>query len=152
MGKIFATKHTFTETTYYFMGIEVTRDIVMRLSDAHYWKMCTPERITAAGIEIRVIETPTLVATTPVDYSGPGLPRFVEEDGEFVYFLKQFGDRPAGFELRARISEKVGEIVVLDNFERRNFYCKGYKPEHKPIYADWEKFDLEGRTFSSLVW
>ncbi len=152
IGKEFATKGTFVKTIYYYKGREIDKDLVMLVSGAHYWEMCTRECITAAGIEIRETEYSVLVATTLCDYTGPGLPNFEWEEGGSVYFRKVYGNRPAGFQLRARVADKVGKIVVLHEWERRNFYCVGYGPKHKPIFSDWEKIELDGKSFRTLVW
>ncbi len=149
---VFATKGIFVATTYHFKGVEIDEDLVMRISGAHYWKMCTEERITTAGIEIRVTEAPKLVATTPCDYSGHSLPEFTREECGFVCFHKQYGDRPAGFELRARVAEEIGKVVVLHEWERRNFYRKGWGTQNEPIFGDWGKIDLIGKSFTCLVW
>ena len=149
---VFATKGIIVTTTYHFKGVEIDKNLVMRISGAHYWKMCTEESITTAGIEIRTTEIPKLVATTPCDYSGYSLPEFTKEECGLIYFHKQYGDRPAGFELRARVAEEIGKVVVLHEWEERNFYCKGWGPEYEPIFRDWKKIDLNGKSFTRLVW
>ena len=63
---VFATKGILVTTTYHFKGVEIDKNLVMRICGIQYWKMCTEECITTAGIEIRVTERSKLIATTPL--------------------------------------------------------------------------------------
>lgn len=154
--KNFATKGVRKEINYFFNGVEINEELVWQIMNDPPYSQRTEEKIIAAGIEVRKTESVKLIATHSVDHSGPSLPEYVETttDG-WVHFRKQYGDRAAGYELKARVMEQNGCVTILGEFERREFHyeiVKGKWVVEHPIFTDWRDFNLDGVPFSNLDW
>lgn len=152
--KIFATKGIRKETGYFFNNVEIDEELVWQIMNDPPYSQRTEAKIVAAGIEVRKTGCVRLISTHSVDYSGPGLPQYVEMVDEWVLFRKRYGDRPAGYDLRARVVEMNGCVTVLGEFERRDFHYERVAGElvKEPIYTDWRDFNLDGVPFSNLDW